>query len=97
MAFFSDNGHLTHAAYLNKCRNLAAEFVAAGLRAGDRIAFLAENFHRMLIGAGARFGAIAVPLNWRLTASELAGISTDCRPSMLFADDVTRPAAEAGL
>lgn len=99
MAFFSDDGNLTHAVFRDKCLDAASDLHAAGLAAGDRVAFLAENSVEcfVLIGASARLGAIAVPLNWRLTASELAGILADCRPSMLFADEATRPAAEEAL
>ena len=34
-----------------------------------------------------------VPLNWRLTANELAYILDDCEPSLLIVDDCFEPIA----
>jgi acyl-CoA synthetase (AMP-forming)/AMP-acid ligase II len=50
----------------------------------------------MLYGAAARLGAIVVPVNWRLTADELAHVITDTAPKLLLADpqyQATRGAA----
>lgn len=68
-------------------RKLANALAAAGVGHGDRIACLARNsaeYHEILIGA-ATLGAVLVPLNWRLTASELRWILNDCGAVMLFA------------
>lgn len=56
---------------------------------GDRVAFLGFNHPAMvaLLFACARLGAILVPLNWRLTANELAYIAADCEPNVLFFDE----------
>lgn len=55
---------------------------------GDRVAFLGFNHPAMvaLLFACAKLGAILVPLNWRLTANELAYIAEDCGPNVLFFD-----------
>ncbi len=55
---------------------------------GDRVAFLGFNHPALvaLLFACARLGAILVPLNWRLTASELSYIVDDCTPKALFFD-----------
>ena len=37
--------------------------------------------------ACSKIGSIMVPLNWRLTANELAFILNDCEPSLLIVDD----------
>jgi len=53
---------------------LASEFGARGLRRGDRVAVLADNCpeYTSLFFACARAGLVMTPLNWRLTAPELA-------------------------
>lgn len=45
--------------------------------------------------AAARLGAIAVPLNWRLTAAELAFQVGDGEPRLLLADPALRPLVDA--
>jgi acyl-CoA synthetase (AMP-forming)/AMP-acid ligase II len=56
-----------------------AEFVAAGVVAGDRVGLLLLNSHDYVAAyfAIARIGAIAVRLNFRLTAPELQYIIGD--------------------
>jgi fatty-acyl-CoA synthase len=67
-----------------------------GLGRGDRVALLMLNevaFFELLFAA-ARIGAIAVPLNWRLAASELGAVIADCSPRLLVhdtANDATAP------
>jgi fatty-acyl-CoA synthase len=69
---------------------LASEY---GVRQGDRVAALAMNAPEYLDAyfACALLGVILVPLNWRLTVRELAGILSDCQPVALLHD-----AAQAG-
>ncbi len=52
---------------------------AAGIRAGDRVAWLGWNdpMQLVLLAACARIGAVQVPLNWRLTTDELRWIEAD--------------------
>ncbi|OBA76854.1 long-chain fatty acid--CoA ligase [Mycolicibacterium elephantis] len=57
----------------------AQAFRAAGVGRGDRVAFVEKNgaeFFEVLCGL-AKLGAIAVPVNWRLTAQEMAHIIAD--------------------
>ena len=65
--------------------HLRAELKVA---AGDRIAVLAHNTTDTLEVefACGRLGAIFVPMNWRLSDSELRTIMADCSPTMLFHD-----------
>ena len=53
---------------------------------GDRIAIYAFNCPEFFIltFAAARLGLIIVPLNWRLSATELGFILRDCDPRLLF-------------
>lgn len=55
-----------------------------GITRGDRIAVLATNEieYIFLFYAAQKIGAVLVPMNFRLTASELAQILHDCAPSL---------------
>jgi fatty-acyl-CoA synthase len=58
----------------------AALLTELGVAAGDRVALLCRNrieFFEVLF-ACARIGAILVPLNWRMPATELATLVADC-------------------
>ena len=75
-----------------------------GVGRGDRVALLAENSSDFLEVqfAALRLGAVFVPLNWRLTAPELAYIVGDAAPTVLVHDrDLAETAravqAEAGV
>jgi acyl-CoA synthetase (AMP-forming)/AMP-acid ligase II len=76
---------LTYAQVHDRASRLVSALVVAGLRRGDRIALLARNRaeHLELMVAAQRGGFVLVPLNWRLTAAELARIVTDCAPVLL--------------
>src|SRR5215472_9088926 len=72
---------------------LAREF---GVQPGDRVAVLDKNSARCLelIVALDRTGAVAVPVNWRLTAPEVAAVVNDADPKVLVVDDEFRAAAD---
>ncbi len=67
---------------------LAHRLAAQGVRAGDRVALLAQNGlpFAALVHALTRLGAILVPLNTRLTPAELAWQLADVRATWLLAD-----------
>jgi long-chain acyl-CoA synthetase len=67
---------------------LAAGLRAGGLEAGDRIGVLGKNSLEffLLYGAAAALGAILVPINWRLSAEEVAFNLGDVTPKTLFVD-----------
>jgi acyl-CoA synthetase (AMP-forming)/AMP-acid ligase II len=96
-AFRAGDRTLTYAGYAADSQRVAAHLVSLGLRKGERVAILGENAleTHLLLGACARTGIIAVPLNWRLTADELAAIVADCAPSLLVCDAVTAGVAKA--
>ena len=89
---------------LELCRPLdrrsacAASLLAAdGIDAGDRIAILCRNrveFFEILF-ACAKLGAILVPLNWRMPASELDGLVADCTPKLIITGAEDRETAAA--
>lgn len=80
---------VTHAQYADRCARLAAGLKAAGVMRGDRLAILAANCLEYvdLFGAAAHLGAIVVPINWRLSAEEVAYVIEDVAPRALIVDD----------
>ncbi len=77
----------------------AGALAAMGATAGDRIAVLASNrveYIPLLAGAN-RLGASLVPLNWRLSAPELARVLRDAAPSVLLGEDRFRALAEQAV
>jgi fatty-acyl-CoA synthase len=76
---------------------IAGGLRALGVRKGDRLAILSVNRAEYVesLFAAARLGAIAVPLNWRLTAAELAFQVGDSEPLLLLADPTLRALMDA--
>ena len=67
-----------------------------GVEPGERVACLAKNraeFFCLHLACG-RIGAIFVPLNWRLARAEISTLIEDCRPKLIFGDEM---AAEKGV
>ena len=63
-----------------RSNSVAQAFASAGVRTGDRVAFIDRNgaeFFEVMFGL-AKLGAVGVPLNWRLAPAEMAHILTDC-------------------
>jgi fatty-acyl-CoA synthase len=65
-----------------------AVLAARSIERGDRVAALARNsVHQVILQqALMRIGAIFVPLNWRLSLSELGRLLEDCGPRLLISD-----------
>ena len=63
----------TYAELADRVRRLAGRFAAAGLRPGDRVAYLGPNHPAFVETMFATYvaGGIFVPLNFRLTAAEI--------------------------
>ncbi len=59
-----------------------------GLKKGQRLAVLGKNSleYFILYGAAAALGCILLPINWRLSADEVAHNLNDCEPKILFMD-----------
>lgn len=85
-AFVADGQALTHAQYAARVASLAGGLAGAGLTAGDRVGILAHNGQAYvdIIGAAARLGAVVVPINWRLSAEEVAYVLSDTAPKVLI-------------
>ncbi|NOX17220.1 MAG: long-chain fatty acid--CoA ligase [Chlorobi bacterium] len=73
---------------LNNCVNLLAHSLSEnyGIRKGNRIAVLSTNSpeYAALFLAGIKIGAILVPINFRLTETEMGTLIAETSPEILF-------------
>ena len=78
----------THAALHEAVRTQASALHAAGVRPGDRVLLLSANRPEVLVllGAVAWLGAMLVPLNLRLSPSEMAQQARDAHPALVIVD-----------
>lgn len=90
---------LTYNEVAGRVGRLVAVFAACGVRAGDRVALLHRNCHRVFetYYAAVHAGAVLVPLNYRLTAHDLAYILDDTDSRLLIADTVWAELVEAAV
>jgi acyl-CoA synthetase (AMP-forming)/AMP-acid ligase II len=97
LAFALGDQHVTHAAYRARAERLAAGLARAGIRPGDRVGLVSQNNLEFvdLYGAVARLGAILVPVNWRLSAEEVAYVVGDAAPKIVIADAANQPLLQA--
>lgn len=82
----SGDSRYTYAQFGERCERLAAGLLAMGVRGGDRVAYLSFNNNQLLEGyyGPPLIGAIAMPLNVRLTARELTEILNHAQPRVLL-------------
>jgi acyl-CoA synthetase (AMP-forming)/AMP-acid ligase II len=82
---------LTYASLLERIDALAGGLAGLGIGLGERICILAQNdpAYMVLYGACAKLGAIAYPINWRLTEQEVSRVVERAQPRMLVVDDST--------
>ncbi|WP_220131835.1 MULTISPECIES: long-chain-fatty-acid--CoA ligase [Nocardioides] len=74
---------------------LSGALARRGVGAGDRVAILMGNrpeYVELLVAVN-RLDAIAVPLNFRLSAGEVAYVLEDCGAALLFVDEGTAQVA----
>ncbi|MER5299431.1 long-chain-fatty-acid--CoA ligase [Streptomyces lasiicapitis] len=77
----------------------AHALLASGLGRGSRVAYLgreSEHYYTAVL-ACAKAGAVIVPVNWRLTAGEVAHILADSGAELLFVDEEFAATAEQVL
>jgi fatty-acyl-CoA synthase len=86
VALATPEGETTYGALEEGVARAAALLVRMDVRPGDRVGILMLNDRRFveLLFAAGRAGAIAVPLNWRLTAEELEFQLRDAGIRLLF-------------
>jgi fatty-acyl-CoA synthase len=97
VALLHDDVPCTYAELSERVDRAARALAAAGVRAGDRVAYLGPNhpaFVETLFATGA-LGASFVPLNTRLAAPELAYILADCGAAALVCDARAEASAAA--
>jgi len=89
----------TYRAFDRAASQFAAALRRLGVKAGDRVASLARNRAELILLhlACARTGAIYVPLNWRLSAVELAELVEDAKPSLVVGDGALSQARLNGM
>src|ERR1700722_7455039 len=75
-----------YAQFAERASRLAGVLREAGVQAGDRVAFLSLNCHRLLEAyyGVLEAGAVLLPLNFRLAPHELAFILNDSGAKILF-------------
>lgn len=80
---------LTYTQWNERASKLASGLLASGLEPGDRVGILATNCIEWLeIYVGlARAGLVAVPVNFRLQAAEVAYILQDCEAGAVIAGE----------
>jgi long-chain acyl-CoA synthetase len=87
-AFVHRDRAVTFAELDDEATRFASAAHAAGLRPGDRVLLLAPNALEtfvVLVGC-ARAGLVAVPVNWRLSPTELAGVAADAGARLVVVD-----------
>jgi fatty-acyl-CoA synthase len=98
-ALVQGSRRLTYAQLSRRSGALAGVLAGAGVRAGDRVAYLGPNDIAVFetLFAAARLGAIFVPLNTRLAPPEIAFMLDDCAPDVLVVGAGLEEAAAAAL
>ena len=87
-AIVCNQDRFTYAQFSERVGRLAGALRQAGIQAGDRVAFLGANCHRLLEAyyGVPEAGAVLLPLNIRLAPDELAFILNDSGATILFVE-----------
>jgi fatty-acyl-CoA synthase len=87
----------TYAQFADRASRLGGALQQAGIKPGDRVAFLSTNCHRLLEAyyGVLEAGAILLPLNIRLSSDELAYILNDAGAKILFLEKSFLPMVES--
>ncbi len=93
----SGGSRYTYAQFGDRCERLAAGLLAEGVAPGDRVAFLSFNNHQLLEGyyGAPLIRAVVMPLNVRLTPTELTEILNHAEPRVLIFENDFAPLVEA--
>lgn len=86
LALQFDTRCTSYRAWDARCNQLAHALLGAGVGPAGRVAYLGRNSDRLfdVLFGGAKIGAVLVPINWRLVASEIAFILDDARSRVLL-------------
>jgi acyl-CoA synthetase (AMP-forming)/AMP-acid ligase II len=91
-----DGKTVTYGGAHKRSSQIANQLVRSGVREGSRVALLASNrteFFEVLFAAR-KVGAVLVPLNWRLSPTELEYVLNDSQAEIIFVDGAFYPAVE---
>src|SRR5688572_16483952 len=82
------DSRFTYEEFFARCDRLSHVLLGMGVRAGDRVAYLAYNCHRLLEAyyGVVQTGAILLPLNIRLSKDDFVYILNDSGARVLFFD-----------
>jgi acyl-CoA synthetase (AMP-forming)/AMP-acid ligase II len=86
LAMREEDRHHSYAELEEHTARVATALLAAGLKKGDRIAWIGKNsdiYFTLFYGA-ARVGIVMTPIGWRLAPAEWAFILNDTRARLLF-------------
>jgi len=86
-----------YAQFAGRAGRLAGALRECGVKAGDRVAFLSPNCHRLLEAyyGVLEAGAVLLPLNIRLAPHEVAYILNDAGATVLFLDQAFVPLVDS--
>jgi len=89
VAFRFEGRVVTYEQFVRRIEATASGLASLGISAGDRVGFCGSNRLEVfdLLFACSHLGAIFVPFNNRLTASELGDQITDCAPALVLTTD----------
>jgi long-chain acyl-CoA synthetase len=86
VALSFEGRHTTYADLEKHTNQVANALIAAGIKKGDRIAYLGKNsdsYFEVFLGAG-KMVDTTTPINWRLAGPEIVYILQDSRAPFLF-------------
>jgi len=88
IALIGSSDSLTYNQFIERVDMLAEGLNQRGIASGERVCLLAHNAIEsfLLFGACARTGAIAFPINWRLSGAEVQAVLELAEPKMLIVD-----------
>ncbi len=88
LAVEDESGALSYSALDSRVERIAFGLARSGVQPGDRVALISRNSIEMVacLYACFRAGAVAVPMNTRLTAAEIGYLLQDCGPVAAFVD-----------
>jgi fatty-acyl-CoA synthase len=97
LAVVCGDERFTYAQFAERVSLLAGALRAAGVKPGDRVAFLSTNCHRLLEAyyGVLEAGAVLLPLNIRLGSDELAYIMNDSGAKILFLESQFVPLVDS--
>jgi fatty-acyl-CoA synthase len=97
LAVICGGNRFTYAEFAERSARLAGVLIAAGVRPGDRVAFLSTNCHRLLEAyyGVLEAGCVLLPLNIRLATHELGFVLNDAGARFLFLEQQFLPIVES--